>query len=55
MIGIGFRDIIQKNNYENSYEIGKGTYYINYNGNYYNHDQQNKNDKQISFKLQKMI
>ncbi|CAD8128551.1 unnamed protein product [Paramecium sonneborni] len=51
MIGIGFRDIIQKSNYYDQHGIGKGTYYIFYDGRCFNHDQQDKNDKNISFKF----
>ncbi|CAD8184641.1 unnamed protein product [Paramecium octaurelia] len=51
MLGIGFRDIIQKNNYQTAYRIGKGTYFIYYDGRCFNHDQQDKDDKQLSFKF----
>ncbi|CAD8097986.1 unnamed protein product [Paramecium primaurelia] len=49
MIGIGFRDIVQSRNYINCYDIGQGTYNIHINGYCYNHDQQDKNNKQIAF------
>ncbi|CAD8149861.1 unnamed protein product [Paramecium pentaurelia] len=49
MIGIGFRDIVQSKGYSNCHSIGGGTYNIYNEGHCYNHDQQDKNDKQISF------
>ncbi|CAD8175702.1 unnamed protein product [Paramecium pentaurelia] len=49
MIGIGFRDIVQSRNYLNCFEIGQGTYNIYYDGQCFNHDQQDKHRKQIAF------
>ncbi|CAD8212642.1 unnamed protein product [Paramecium pentaurelia] len=49
MIGIGFRDIVQSRNYSSCYEIGQGTYNIYYNGECFNHDQQDKHRKSIAF------
>ncbi|CAD8214432.1 unnamed protein product [Paramecium pentaurelia] len=49
MIGIDFRDIVQIKGYRNCYCIGGGTYNIYNNGHCYNHDQLDKNDKQIAF------
>ncbi|CAD8142221.1 unnamed protein product [Paramecium pentaurelia] len=49
LIGIGFRDIVQSKNYVNCYEIGQGTYNIYYDGQCYNHDQQDKHRKLIAF------
>ncbi|CAD8142438.1 unnamed protein product [Paramecium octaurelia] len=53
MIGIGFRDIVQSKGYQSCYSIGGGTYNIFYNGFCWNHDQQDKNDKQIAFPFSK--
>ncbi|CAD8215407.1 unnamed protein product [Paramecium octaurelia] len=49
MIGIGFRDIVQSKNYDHCYSIDGGTYNIYSEGYCYNHDQQDKNGKQITF------
>ncbi|CAD8215274.1 unnamed protein product [Paramecium octaurelia] len=49
MIGIGFRDIVQSKGYQGCYSIGGGTYNIYHNGLCYNHDQQDKNGKQLAF------
>ncbi|CAK66920.1 unnamed protein product (macronuclear) [Paramecium tetraurelia] len=49
MIGICFRDMIQKNGYYDNY--GKGAYFIDKDGKCFNHDQYDKNDKCISFKF----
>ncbi|CAD8169291.1 unnamed protein product [Paramecium pentaurelia] len=51
MIGIGFRDIMQSKGYYNCYSIGGGTYNIYSSGHCYNHDQQDKNNKQIAFEF----
>ncbi|CAD8105553.1 unnamed protein product [Paramecium primaurelia] len=49
MIGIGFRDIVQSKNYSCCHGLGGGTYNIYYNGQCYNHDQQDKSGQQIAF------
>ncbi|CAD8116909.1 unnamed protein product [Paramecium primaurelia] len=49
MIGIGFRDIVQSKSYNDCYNIGRGTYNIQFNGYCWNHDQSDKNGKQIAF------
>ncbi|CAD8064191.1 unnamed protein product [Paramecium sonneborni] len=49
MIGIGVRDIVQSQGFRNCYEIGGGTYNIQYSGSCWNHDQQDKQGQQISF------
>ncbi|CAD8169871.1 unnamed protein product [Paramecium pentaurelia] len=49
MIGIGFRDIVQSRNYGVCHNIGYGTYNIQFQGQCYNHDQQDKHQKQIAF------
>ncbi|CAD8177364.1 unnamed protein product [Paramecium octaurelia] len=51
MIGIGFRDIVQSKGYQDCYSIGGGTYNIHCHGFCYNHDQQDKDSKQIAFKF----
>ncbi|CAD8167813.1 unnamed protein product [Paramecium pentaurelia] len=51
MVGIGFKDIIQKSNYQDAYRIGKGTYYIYHDGKCFNHHQEDKNDQHLSFKF----
>ncbi|CAD8200206.1 unnamed protein product [Paramecium pentaurelia] len=47
-IGIGFRDIIQKNNYQNA-GVGYGSYLIQNNGYTYSHHNKDVNNKQLSF------
>ncbi|CAD8173438.1 unnamed protein product [Paramecium octaurelia] len=49
MIGIGFKDIVQSKNYTDCYSLGGGTYNSHCQGYCYNHDQQDKNAKQIAF------
>ncbi|CAD8173422.1 unnamed protein product [Paramecium octaurelia] len=51
MLGIGFRDIIQKYNYQNASQIGRGTYFIYYDGRCFNHDQQDKDNKYIALQV----
>ncbi|CAK79591.1 unnamed protein product, partial (macronuclear) [Paramecium tetraurelia] len=45
-VGIGFRDIILKNNYRDS---GVGSYLLNYLGYTYSHHNQHANNKKLSF------
>ncbi|CAD8128556.1 unnamed protein product [Paramecium sonneborni] len=47
MIGIGFREIMQKNNYQNCYNAG--TYLISYGGYTCSHHNKDVHDKQLSF------
>ncbi|CAD8084267.1 unnamed protein product [Paramecium primaurelia] len=47
-IGIGFRDIIQKNNYQYT-GLGYGSYMISQNGYTYSHHNKDVNGKQLSF------
>ncbi|CAD8200212.1 unnamed protein product [Paramecium pentaurelia] len=47
MVGIGFRDIIQKNNYSGN--CGVGSYLIQNNGYTYSHHNKDVNNKQLSF------
>ncbi|CAD8100573.1 unnamed protein product [Paramecium primaurelia] len=49
MVGIGFRDIIQKNNYIGNCGVGYGSYLIRNNGQTYSHHNKDVNDKQLSF------
>ncbi|CAD8075042.1 unnamed protein product [Paramecium sonneborni] len=51
MIGIGFRDIVQSIGYFNCFSIGRGTYNIHNSGYCQNHDQQDKDSKQIAFQF----
>ncbi|CAD8131230.1 unnamed protein product [Paramecium sonneborni] len=51
MIGIGFREIMQKNNYLNCYQVGYGTYLIQYNGQTYSHHNKDIHGKQLSFQF----
>ncbi|CAK70831.1 unnamed protein product (macronuclear) [Paramecium tetraurelia] len=46
-VGIGFRDIIQKNNYD--LEVGNGQYLITHNGYTFSHHNKNVDNKQLSF------
>ncbi|CAD8214212.1 unnamed protein product [Paramecium pentaurelia] len=48
MVGIGFRDIIQKNNYTNA-GVGYGSYLIRNNGYTLSHHNKDVNGKQLSF------
>ncbi|CAD8096999.1 unnamed protein product [Paramecium primaurelia] len=48
LIGIGFRDIIQKNNYQNV-GVGYGSYMIHQNGYTYSHHNKDVNNKQLSY------
>ncbi|CAD8214119.1 unnamed protein product [Paramecium octaurelia] len=47
-VGIGFRDIIQKNNYQNS-GVGYGSYLIRDDGHTYSHHNKDVNSKKLSF------
>ncbi|CAD8130241.1 unnamed protein product [Paramecium sonneborni] len=51
MIGIGFRDIVQSQDFKSCYYLGAGTYNIHWSGYCYNHDQPDKNQKEITFKF----
>ncbi|CAD8117883.1 unnamed protein product [Paramecium primaurelia] len=51
MVGIGFRDIMQKNNYQNCYNTGYGTYLIYNSGNTYSHHNKDVNAKYLSFQF----
>ncbi|CAD8113185.1 unnamed protein product [Paramecium sonneborni] len=53
MIGIGFRDIVENKGYYGCYQIGGGTYNIWSSGACFNHDQEDKNSKQIAFAFSK--
>ncbi|CAD8213642.1 unnamed protein product [Paramecium pentaurelia] len=48
-IGIGMREIIQKNNYGGNTGIGYGSYTISLNKSYYSHHEQDKNGTQLPF------
>ncbi|CAD8160141.1 unnamed protein product [Paramecium octaurelia] len=49
MVGIGFREIIQKNNYVSCYQTGYGTYLISQGGCTYSHHNKEIYGKQLSF------
>ncbi|CAD8196230.1 unnamed protein product [Paramecium pentaurelia] len=51
MVGIGFRDIMQKNNYYNCYQTGYGTYLIQCGGCTYSHHNKDLNGKSLSFQF----
>ncbi|CAD8213730.1 unnamed protein product [Paramecium pentaurelia] len=51
MVGIGFRDIMQKNNYQSCYSTGYGTYLISYHGYTYSHHNKDLYGKQLSFQF----
>ncbi|CAD8194892.1 unnamed protein product [Paramecium octaurelia] len=52
MVGIGFREIMQKNNnYQNCYYTGYGTYLISSGGCIYSHHNKDLYDKRISFEF----
>ncbi|CAD8187231.1 unnamed protein product [Paramecium octaurelia] len=48
LVGIGFKDIISKNNYCSA-GVGYGSYLISFDGNIYSHHNNNINSKKLSF------
>ncbi|CAD8129490.1 unnamed protein product [Paramecium sonneborni] len=51
MVGIGFREIMQKNNYLNCYSAGQGTYLICSNSQTLSHHNKDLDGKQLSFQF----
>ncbi|CAD8214052.1 unnamed protein product [Paramecium octaurelia] len=50
-VGIGFRDIMQKNNFYDCHHDGYGTYLIYYDGRSWSHHNKDVHDKKLSFKF----
>ncbi|CAD8214053.1 unnamed protein product [Paramecium octaurelia] len=50
-VGIGFRDIMQKNNFGNCYNAGYGTYLIDNHCRSWSHHNKDVHDKYLSFKF----